>query len=357
MLSPTRANGDHQSSPGVSPFIHNTTITLNEAGHVQDDGMGGQIGVGDGGGIAFRSGSEANIKVSSTIVAQKTTFNTLGDFGYDLWSPTAFSADGKSNLVGIMDTGNVTLSGQSGTKAAPLNAGLEALADNGGPTLTHALAPGSPAFNKGSADMQFDQRGAGYPRVRGPEADVGAYEECLFAGVQINGNTDPQRSMVMFIRVTINTVATFVGGNANAAAASKLAQVHPSYPSGNVTLAASVATVGNQTVVNLTFTGAFAEASGSLKDGVYVLTIFKDQFDPDPNYLFCGMDGTFMTHRLFGDDDGDGDNDAQDWTQFRPAWGSGSPWWFDFAQDGDIDADDWREFRARFGTTPLLPLP
>lgn len=339
---------DPPASKATKLEIFNTTITLNEAGHVVDDGMGGKIGVGDGGGIAFRSGPEGDIVVTSTIVAQNVTLNTLGDFGYDLWSPTAFSAGGKSNLVGIMDTGNVTLSGQSGTKAAPLNAGLEKLADNGGPTLTHALAPGSPAFNKGSAEMQFDQRGAGYPRERGPEADVGAYEECLLAGVQINGNDDVQRSMVTSIKVTFNTIATFDGGDANAAGAFELKQIHPDYPIGNVTLVASVSAVAGQTVVVLTFTGPFVEFT-SLKDGVYQLTIFKDSFDPDDNYLFCGMNGTYLTHRLFGDDDGDMDNDSQDWTEFRAAYATGSPWWFDFDQDGDIDAADWNAFRARSG--------
>jgi len=330
--------------------IFNTTITLNEAGHVQDDGMGGQIGVGDGGGIAFRSGSEGNIKVSSTIVAQNVTLNTLGDFGHDLWSPTAFGPAGFNNLVGIGNFGNVTLGGQAGTKAAPLFAGLEALADNGGPTLTHALAPGSPAFNKGNNELGLpsDQRGGGNLRVRGPEADVGAFEECLLAGVQINGNDDVQRSMVTSIKVTFNTIAQFDGGDANAAGAFELKQVHPNYPNGNVTLVANVSAVGGQTVVVLTFTGSFVEYT-SLKDGVYQLTIFKDSFDPDDNYLFCGMNGTYLTHRLFGDDDGDMDNDSQDWTEFRAAYATGSPWWFDFDQDGDIDAADWNAFRARSG--------
>ncbi len=63
---------------------------------------------------------------------------------------------------------------------------LGPLADNGGPTLTHALLPGSPALDRGfSPDPSFgdptlvlvnDQRGFGYERVIGAAADVGAYE-------------------------------------------------------------------------------------------------------------------------------------------------------------------------------------
>ncbi|HEY0179521.1 MAG TPA: choice-of-anchor Q domain-containing protein [Dokdonella sp.] len=55
---------------------------------------------------------------------------------------------------------------------------LGPLADNGGPTRTHALQPGSPAIDAGSNDAGFDtdQRGAGYARIVGAAADIGAYE-------------------------------------------------------------------------------------------------------------------------------------------------------------------------------------
>ena len=49
---------------------------------------------------------------------------------------------------------------------------------NGGPTPTRALAATSPAIDAGSnpADLQYDQRGPGFPRVKGAHADIGAYE-------------------------------------------------------------------------------------------------------------------------------------------------------------------------------------
>lgn len=55
---------------------------------------------------------------------------------------------------------------------------LAVLADNGGPTLTHALPDGSLAIDAGNneAGLQSDQRGPCYPRVRGSQADIGAYE-------------------------------------------------------------------------------------------------------------------------------------------------------------------------------------
>ena len=55
---------------------------------------------------------------------------------------------------------------------------LLALADNGGPTQTHALTAGSPAIDAGGnpLGLSFDQRGPGFARVHGDRADIGAFE-------------------------------------------------------------------------------------------------------------------------------------------------------------------------------------
>jgi len=52
------------------------------------------------------------------------------------------------------------------------------LANNGGPTRTHALGSGSPAVDAGnnSAGLTTDQRGSGFPRIVGPAPDIGAFE-------------------------------------------------------------------------------------------------------------------------------------------------------------------------------------
>ncbi|MFP4634627.1 MAG: choice-of-anchor Q domain-containing protein [Nitriliruptoraceae bacterium] len=51
---------------------------------------------------------------------------------------------------------------------------LESLADNGGPTPTHALPDDSPAIDAGSTDLDVDQRGE--PRPSGGASDIGAFE-------------------------------------------------------------------------------------------------------------------------------------------------------------------------------------
>jgi hypothetical protein len=57
---------------------------------------------------------------------------------------------------------------------------LGPLQDNGGPTFTHALLPGSPAINTGDSSFTppplYDQRGPGFNRVRNGRLDVGSFE-------------------------------------------------------------------------------------------------------------------------------------------------------------------------------------
>ena len=92
--------------------------------------------------------------------------------GYDLIGP------GGSGGIDNGSDGDIVLANLAGLGLAPL-------ANNGGPTLTMALLPGSPAINAGSDALEVDsdgvllaadQRGSGFPRVVAGTADVGAYE-------------------------------------------------------------------------------------------------------------------------------------------------------------------------------------
>ena len=71
---------------------------------------------------------------------------------------------------------------------------LGPLQDNGGPTFTHALLPGSPAINTGDPNFvgppDYDQRGPGYDRVRGGRIDVGSFEVQNPPSSDPNGHTN-----------------------------------------------------------------------------------------------------------------------------------------------------------------------
>jgi hypothetical protein len=123
-----------------------------------------------GGGVFNNLGT---LTLGNTIIAGNTG-------GTEPDAQGVFASRG-NNLIGKTDGGSGWLkSDRKGTAAAPLDAKLGELQDNGGPTLTMALLPGSPAIGKGRASLvpegvTTDQRGAGSPRLVG-KLDIGAYE-------------------------------------------------------------------------------------------------------------------------------------------------------------------------------------
>lgn len=92
----------------------------------------------------------------------------------------------QSSLIGVEPSTNYTNGGGNllGTAATPIDPLLGPLADNGGPSFTHALLPGSPAIDAGDAGAVagvgntplFDQRGSEFSRVAGGRIDIGAFE-------------------------------------------------------------------------------------------------------------------------------------------------------------------------------------
>jgi hypothetical protein len=108
--------------------------------------------------------------------------NTAGGANPDL-RPGLGTLTVDYSLIG--DTSDLT-----GDQLTDINAGvgnlldidpmLGYLDDNGGPTLTHALLPGSPAIDAGDSSFAGppgnDQRGSPFVRVAGAVVDIGAYE-------------------------------------------------------------------------------------------------------------------------------------------------------------------------------------
>jgi hypothetical protein len=83
-----------------------------------------------------------------------------------------------SNGYNIESPGNTCGFDQTGDQVVP-DAMLGPLQDNGGPTETHALLPGSPAINQipeAECEVDTDQRGEPRPETGGTMCDVGAFE-------------------------------------------------------------------------------------------------------------------------------------------------------------------------------------
>jgi hypothetical protein len=129
-----------------------------------------------GGGLAVFSASPV---LHNTLIAGNFRGAT-GTTPDDVSGP--LNSVGDNNLIGDGTHMTGLQSGvngnQVGTAGNPIDPMLGALQDNGGPTLTHALLPGSPAIDGGNNAYatDFDQRGPGFPRIVNGIIDIGAFE-------------------------------------------------------------------------------------------------------------------------------------------------------------------------------------
>ena len=74
--------------------------------------------------------------------------------------PNDFDSEGIVNSLGhnLIGTGGNdfgAIGDQVGSRTSPLNAGLDDLANNGGPTMTHSLLANSPALDAGASGVTY----------------------------------------------------------------------------------------------------------------------------------------------------------------------------------------------------------
>ena len=162
------------SSPGIGgggAIDNQGTLT------VESCTIAGNSATNYGGGVVVSGGGTT--RFANTILAKNTALAQPDAGG-------SFTSDG-FNLIGNSDgsTGFTATGDQTGTLAEPIDPLLGPLQDNGGPTATMALLPGSPAIDKGNAaTVTTDQRGSrrrdelpNIPNATGGDAsDIGAFE-------------------------------------------------------------------------------------------------------------------------------------------------------------------------------------
>lgn len=168
-------SGNSTNGVGGAIYVHqgsvaliNSTLTLNRAGA---DGST----IAPGGGINNDDGSQ--LTLHNTIVAGNRTGSGAGTA--DDLGGVNVNAGSAFNIIGNVGTSGGLASGKDGNLVG-IDPQLGALANNGGPTLTHALLAGSPAINHGSnalaAGLNTDQRGTGFGRIPDGAVDIGAFE-------------------------------------------------------------------------------------------------------------------------------------------------------------------------------------
>jgi CSLREA domain-containing protein len=197
------AGGGMTSVQGM-PTLINVTVTNNRCNT-------GNAGL-TGGGFFVPSGfTEGTFK--NTIIAGNFRGASPSTTSDDITG--SIDPAGSSNLIGNGSGMTGVSDGSNGNQvgsALPINALLASLANNGGPTMTHALLPGSPAINAGSnanlpADtfdldgdsnaaepLPVDQRGTGFNRMVNTTVDIGAFESRGFT-IAATGGT-PQSTTI-----------------------------------------------------------------------------------------------------------------------------------------------------------------
>jgi hypothetical protein len=236
---------DNSAAYGGAIFNGNGTVTVDSStlsGNSAQDGGGiynvGRMTVSDctitdnsaiiGGGInnvvsltvsdctitdnscGMTAGGEATLY--NTIVARNARDGTDDDIS--LLGGGTVSSTSAYNLIGIGGSGGL-VNGVNGNQVGVANPGLGLLANNGGPTQTIALLPGSPAIDAGSnagipAGVQFDQRGPGFPRIANGTVDIGAFE---LPSTHLAVTAQPPASIIAGTSFSLTVTAKDSSGN------------------------------------------------------------------------------------------------------------------------------------------------
>ncbi len=244
------------TSYGGTTTIQNSTIT----GNIADSDSNG---TGKGGGIYVAGGTPS---VASTIIAGNIDNTHVAP---DVFGPVALSHSlvGDSTGSGLTEApvGTPDTNGNliGGPTHGVIDAKLGPLANNGGPTQTCALLAGSPAIDTGSnpASLAYDQRGSGYPRVSGAQADMGAYESTPSAAAPTVTAISPATGSTAG-----GTTVTITGTNLAGATAVKFGSVAATIQSNTATQIVVTSPVGAAGTVDVTVTTANGTSATSSAD-------------------------------------------------------------------------------------------
>ncbi len=163
-VSGNRTTGNYASGGGIFSFgtvtLTRSTVTTNQATHLSSGG-GGIWSSSTGTTVinhSIISGNSAGGGISDDIRPSTGAFIA----NFNLFGTFVFPSSGSGNIFNN-------------------NPQLGPLANNGGPTKTHAPLVGSPAIDAGDPSIvfnpaDFDQRGAPFVRVVGGRIDIGAIE-------------------------------------------------------------------------------------------------------------------------------------------------------------------------------------
>ena len=171
------------ASPQARSTIVDSTISGNSAYNYSAGQLAGEV-------LIYNSTITNNLENAPDTADMGTCQGTGALYAPTLRLESTIVSGNHCTLPGSLDIApNTTVSGQRnliGSSAVTVPADsirvtdprLAPLAENGGPTRTHLPLADSPVLDRGSnlLNREFDQRGPGFPRVKGPGPDIGAVE-------------------------------------------------------------------------------------------------------------------------------------------------------------------------------------
>ena len=199
-VSGNSTGGDESSGGGIyssngDVTLYNSTVAGNST--LGDKSEGGGIFIIDG----FSGTGTGTLMIQNSIVAGNESATSIKDL---LVSDDASISSIDYSVIGDT-TGSGITSSTGKDNLLNIDPLLGPLANNGGPTLTHALLPGSPAIDSGDPSfdpnsftppLNTDQRGGTFNRVldgdgvSGARVDIGAFEVPNFSSIVVTTADD-----------------------------------------------------------------------------------------------------------------------------------------------------------------------
>ncbi len=218
-------------------IVNDGTMTIQDSTISGNTALGGDLQGGEGGGISGNNNTITNSTITGNSALRGGGVAGGGNIAHTTFSNNSASRDGGAiYLTSALELGNTIL--KAGTSGVNIfnNGGslithgynvcsddgsgflngpgdqintdpmLGPLQDNGGPTFTHALLPGSPAIDVGDPNFSpppyYDQRGPIFWRLRNGRIDSGSFE------VQIGTTPSPTPSPTASPTPTATATAT-----------------------------------------------------------------------------------------------------------------------------------------------------
>ncbi|MFL5327467.1 MAG: beta strand repeat-containing protein [Gemmataceae bacterium] len=362
---------DNGNSSGQTVVPTNSTTIVNGTmtGAIQVNGtLGGSGTVGTV--TVTGTGTIAPGNSPGKLTTGNIVFNSGSVLSMELNGPNAGADYDQLSVNGTVNLGGATLSATLGYSPAA-NQVFKIIDNDGGDAVTgtfNGYIEGATVTIGGVNFTISYQGGDGndvtltrQPSVAAPTVTSVVLDEGT--GGTIGGvSGTQQRSEVRRVIVTFSEAVNFSPTVVSAFTLARSGASSSAGTAGNVALTTNPV-AGPASSVTITFSGTYADSTGSLVDGIYNFSIDATKVTgaggqlngsgggAGTNYTVTGTTAN-KWFRYYGDQNADGTVDQTDYLVFRNALAGGPNSVFDYQNSSDVDQTDYLEFRNRLAGAP-----